>query len=485
MASITNHKIVIGLEVHVQLNRLQSKLFCGCKANYLESSPNSNVCPICLGLPGSLPVLNSKALSQALMVAHALNCKIFRRFNFVRKNYFYPDMTKNFQISQYDKAGGVPVATDGWLSLSVEGTEKVRIRRIQIEEDPGRLEHPTGLGSSRYVLVDYNRAGVGLLEIVTEPDMSSPRDARTLIQRLRSILEHLGVCDTAKEGAIRADANISVDNGNRVEVKNITSYKEIEKALEYEIARQTKILDEGGVIARETRHWVETKGVSITSRSKEMEQDYRYFPEPDIPPFDLAEGKIEEVLANIPELPDQRIKRFVETYGLTNYDASVLVLDKALADFFEATVKLYNKPKVVSNWIQVELMRQLNERKVDITNLLIKPEYLAEMLEMMESGEISGKIGKKVVMEMASTGSSPRQIVEKLGLKKIADPEALKRLVEEVFAENPGAVEDAKKDAEAINFLVGQVMKKSRGRADPALTNKIVREALSTMFQDG
>jgi aspartyl-tRNA(Asn)/glutamyl-tRNA(Gln) amidotransferase subunit B len=419
------------------------------------------------------------------MVAHALNCKIFRRFNFVRKNYFYPDMTKNFQISQYDKAGGVPVATDGWLSLSVEGTEKVRIRRIQIEEDPGRLEHPTGLGSSRYVLVDYNRAGVGLLEIVTEPDMSSPRDARTLIQRLRSILEHLGVCDTAKEGAIRADANISVDNGNRVEVKNITSYKEIEKALEYEIARQTKILDEGGVIARETRHWVETKGVSITSRSKEMEQDYRYFPEPDIPPFDLAEGKIEEVLANIPELPDQRIKRFVETYGLTNYDASVLVLDKALADFFEATVKLYNKPKVVSNWIQVELMRQLNERKVDITNLLIKPEYLAEMLEMMESGEISGKIGKKVVMEMASTGSSPRQIVEKLGLKKIADPEALKRLVEEVFAENPGAVEDAKKDAEAINFLVGQVMKKSRGRADPALTNKIVREALSTMFQDG
>jgi len=356
------------------------------------------------------------------MVAHALNCKIFRRFNFVRKNYFYPDMTKNFQISQYDKAGGVPVATDGWLSLSVEGTEKVRIRRIQIEEDPGRLEHPTGLGSSRYVLVDYNRAGVGLLEIVTEPDMSSPRDARTLIQRLRSILEHLGVCDTAKEGAIRADANISVDNGNRVEVKNITSYKEIEKALEYEIARQTKILDEGGVIARETRHWVETKGVSITSRSKEMEQDYRYFPEPDIPPFDLAEGKIEEVLANIPELPDQRIKRFVETYGLTNYDASVLVLDKALADFFEATVKLYNKPKVVSNWIQVELMRQLNERKVDITNLLIKPEYLAEMLEMMESGEISGKIGKKVVMEMASTGSSPRQIVEKLGLKKIATP---------------------------------------------------------------
>jgi aspartyl-tRNA(Asn)/glutamyl-tRNA(Gln) amidotransferase subunit B len=481
LAQIADHEVVVGLEVHVQLNRLQSKLFCGCKADYLGAPANSNVCPICLGLPGSLPVLNSQALNQALMVAHALNCRIFTRFNFVRKNYFYPDMTKNFQISQYDRAGGVPIATDGWLNLSTENDRKIRIRRIQIEEDPGRLEHPTGLGSSPYVLVDYNRAGVGLLEIVTEPDMRSPKDARTLIQKLRSILEHLGVCDASKEGAIRADANISVDNGNRVEVKNITSYKEVEKALEYEIARQTKILDAGGQVARETRHWIETKGVSIMSRSKEMEQDYRYFPEADIPPFELPEEKIQEILANIPELPDERIKRFIGVYGLNNYDASVLVLDKALADFFEATVKLYNKPKVVSNWIQVELMRQLNERKIDISGLPIKPEYLADMLSMVDSGEISGKTAKKVVMEMAATGMDPKRIVDKLGLRKIADPVVIKGLVQEVFAENPSAVADAKIDVEAINFLVGQVMKKSRGRADPALTNKIVREELSVM----
>lgn len=473
------HRVVIGLEVHVQLNRLKTKLFCSCRADYHGMPPNTNVCPVCLGLPGSLPVLNREAVVHALMVAKALNCRISRRFNFVRKNYFYPDMTKNFQISQYDRAGGIPVGYSGWLGFQHDSAEKrVGIRRIQIEEDPGRLEHPQGVGESKYVLVDYNRAGVGLLEIVTEPDIGSPEEARVFLQKLRSILEHLGVCDTAREGAIRADANVSVDGGSRVEVKNISSYREIVKAIEFEVLRQSRIVEAGGTVARETRHWVEAKGMTVSSRQKEEEQDYRYFPEPDIPVVVLDEGLLQKVFASMPELPDARAKRFVEQYGLSKYDANLMVLDKALADYFEETVKLYPNAKVVANWIQSEVLRQLNERKIEIAEFAVKPSHLAEMLRMIDSGEISGKIGKRVLLEMANTGLPPRVIVERLGLTRIADLEAIRRVAEEVFRENPKAVEDAKVDREAINFLVGQIMKKTRGRADPQLANKVVREML-------
>ena len=471
---------MIGLEVHVQLNRLNTKLFCGCRAEYQGLPPNTNVCPVCLGLPGSLPVLNKLAVNHAIMVAKALNCTISRSFNFVRKNYFYPDMTKNFQISQYEKAGGVPVAHSGWLGFANDSLERrIRIRRIQIEEDPGRLEHPEGIGSSKYVLVDYNRAGVGLLEIVTEPDLASPDEARVFIQKLRSVLEHLGVCDTSREGAIRADANVSVDGGNRVEVKNISSYKEIVKAIEFEVLRQTKIVEAGGSVSRETRHWVEAKGITISSRQKEEEQDYRYFPEPDIPIVSLDEDTLQRILDSMPELPDTRAKRFVEQYGLKSYDANVLVLDKGLADYFEETVRLYTNPKTVANWIQSEILRQLNEKKIEINQLAVTPGYLAEMLHMIETGEISGKIGKRVLVEVANTGLPPRVVVERLGLTRIADVEFIRRVAEEVFRENPDAVEDAKRDQEAVNYLIGQVMKKTRGRADPEVANKVVRQLLN------
>ncbi len=471
---------MIGLEVHVQLNRLKTKLFCGCRAEYQGLPPNTNVCPVCLGLPGSLPVLNKLAVNHAIMVAKALNCTISRSFNFVRKNYFYPDMTKNFQISQYEKAGGVPVAHSGWLGFANDSSERrIRIRRIQIEEDPGRLEHPEGIGSSKYVLVDYNRAGVGLLEIVTEPDLASPDEARVFIQKLRSVLEHLGVCDTSREGAIRADANVSVDGGNRVEVKNISSYKEIVKAIEFEVLRQTKIIEAGGSVIRETRHWVEAKGMTISSRQKEEEQDYRYFPEPDIPIVSLDEDTLQRILDSMPELPDARAKRFVEQYGLKSYDANVLVLDKGLADYFEETVRLYTNPKTVANWIQSEILRQLNEKKIEINQLAVTPGYLAEMLHMIETGEISGKIGKRVLVEVANTGLPPRVVVERLGLTRIADVEFIRRVAEEVFRENPEAVEDAKRDQEAVNYLIGQVMKKTRGRADPDVANKVVRQLLN------
>jgi len=472
----------IGLEVHVQLNRLKTKLFCSCSTNYQGLPPNSNVCPVCLGLPGSLPVLNREAVRHALMVAKALNCSINTRFNFVRKNYFYPDMTKNFQISQYDKAGGIPIAMNGRMVVDVDGkTVEIRIRRIQIEEDPGRLEHPFGLGSSPYVLVDYNRAGMGLLEIVTEPDMKTSKEARAFINKLRSVLEHLDVCDTSLEGAMRADANISVNGGNRVEVKNISSYKEVEKAIDYEILRQTKILEEGGVVQRETRHWLEAKGVSVPSRAKEEEQDYRYFPEPDIPPVVLSQDFLNEVFSNMPELPDARVKRFVENYSLSKYDASVLVMEKSLADFFEETLKFYPKPKIVANWVIVEVLRQLNERKAQLKELPLRPVHLAELLKLMEDGTLSSKLAKRVLVEVCETAEPPSQIVKRLGLTRIADEQVIREIAKEVFKENPKAVEDAKKDAEAVNYLIGQVMKKTKGKADPVLTNKVVRELLSDL----
>ncbi len=414
------------------------------------------------------------------MVSLALRASPSTRFNFVRKNYFYPDMPKNFQISQYDKAGGVPISTGGEMELITDAQKPLRVKltRIQIEEDPGRLFHPSGLGSSKYTLVDYNRAGVGLLEIVTQPDLSSPREARVLITKLRSILEHLGVCNTSLEGAMRVDANISMDGNNRVEIKNISSYKDVERALEYEAVRQSQLIALGKPIERETRHWLEEKGTTSSSRAKEEEQDYRYFPEPDIPAVELTEDYIKDIQDSLPELPDSRASRFCRDYGLTPYDAGVLVLDKALADYFEETVRLYPKPRMVSNWIQTELLRQLNEKKQEISELRFGPKELAEMLSMIDRGEISGKTGKKVVMEMALTGEGPKSIVERLGLARLGDESAIRALAQRVFEENPNAVKDALKNPEAVNFLVGQIMKKISGRADPEITNRVVRGLL-------
>jgi aspartyl-tRNA(Asn)/glutamyl-tRNA(Gln) amidotransferase subunit B len=471
--------IKIGLEVHTQLTRLRSKLFCGCSSDYRGKEPNSLVCPICLGLPGSLPVLNGKAVEYAVMAALALDCKVSERMLFFRKNYFYPDLPKNFQITQYDRAGGVPLAVEGHLYIEERGKrKKIAIGRVHLEEDPGRLVHMGPIDQSLYTLVDYNRSGITLLETVTEPDMDSPKEARIFLQKLRSVFEHLGIFDGSLEGAMRCDANISLAGGTRVEVKNISSFKEVERALGFEITRQKGLVERGGVVKRETRHWDETRRITVSLRSKEEEQEYRYFPEPDLMPIELTADYIEKIKAAMPELPDERMKRFISTYGLPRYDAGVLVGSKALADFYEECVRLYNKPKDISNWMMSDLLRYLYENNLELQESKITPEKLVEMIELIDKGIISGKIAKAFLPKIIVTGKSPNKMVEEEGMVKIADYDYLEKVVNKVFAENPKAVEDALADEKAAHYLIGQLMKATHGKADPSMAGRMVNEKL-------
>jgi len=477
--------VKIGLEVHVQLTSLKTKLFCGCPSDYRGKEPNTLVCPVCLGLPGSLPVLNKKAVEYAVMAALALNCKISNRMLFFRKNYFYPDLPKNFQITQYDKAGGVPLATNGYLYIEHEGRrKKIRISRVHLEEDPGRLVHLGPIDHSPYTLVDYNRSGIALLEIVTEPDIGSPREARVFLQKLRSILEHLGVFDGSLEGALRCDANISLAGGTRVEVKNISSFKEVERALSFEITRQKGLLKKGIAVKRETRHWDETRRVTVSIRTKETEQDYRYFPEPDLVPIELTEEFVRRIKAQMPELPDDRMERFIRQYGLPKYDASVLVSSKALADFFEEAVRLYEKPKEISNWMMSDLLRYLYENNLELHESKITPEKLVEMIRLIDDGIISGKIAKRILPKVIITGKNPREIVKEEGMIKISDRDFLERLITKIFAENPKAVKDALVDEKATHYLIGQLMKATQGKADPVLSSRLIMERISRLRKD-
>jgi len=474
--------VKIGLEVHTQLTSLKTKLFCSCSSDYRGKEPNTMVCPTCLGLPGSLPVLNKKAVECAAMAALALNCEVSPRMFFFRKNYYYPDMPKNFQISQYDRAGGVPLATDGYLYIETpDGRKKIKISRIHLEEDPGKLVHLGPIDQSPYTLVDYNRSGIALLETVTEPDMTSQREARLFLQKLRSVLEHLGIFDGSLEGAMRCDANISLAGGTRVEVKNISSFKEVERALSFEIMRQKGLVEKGIKVKRETRHWDETRRITITLRTKEEEQDYRYFPEPDLVPIVLSEDFMDKIRAKMPELPEERIKRFVSTYSLPQYDAEVLVVSKALADFFEECVRLYNKPKDISNWMMSDLLRYLYESDLELSESKITPRNLVGMIRLINEGIISGKIAKRILPEMILTGKNPREIVEEKGLTNIVDRELLNKMIDKVFAENQKAVEDAFTNEKTVHFLIGQLMKATKGRADPALANELVRERLTQL----
>ncbi|HDD26686.1 MAG TPA: Asp-tRNA(Asn)/Glu-tRNA(Gln) amidotransferase subunit GatB [Acidilobales archaeon] len=480
-----SEEAIIGLEVHVQLNTLRTKLFCSCPSDYRGKPPNTNVCPVCLGLPGALPVVNKEAVIKAIKVALALNCKISNVLIFSRKHYFYPDMTKNYQISQYEGVGGIPIAYSGFLTMEVEGRQKrVRIRRINIEEDPGRIVYPTGsLLTSTYTLIDYNRAGIGLLEIVTEPDLRTPKEARLFIEKLKSILEHLDVCNCDLEGALRVDANVSIPGGSRVEIKNIGSPKEVERALAYEILRQKHALMRGEIVRRETRHWDSVRKVTVSMRVKEFEEDYRYFPDPDLPPIPIPKDLIEKVNAEMPELPDERIERFVSEYGLTRYEARVLVMNKKLADYFEDVVRLgANVKKTVSILIN-DFIRYVNELNLSLSDALrvIKPVYIKELVDLLNEGVISTKIMKKVLPEMFKSRKSPKDIVKELGLIKISDVGFIKRVVDEVFNEYPKAVQDALINRRAIEFLVGQVMKKTRGRADPLITRRLIEEKLSKL----
>ncbi len=475
-------EVLIGLEIHVQLTKLKTKLFCGCATDYRGKEPNTYVCPICLGLPGTLPVVNKKAIDFAIMVGLALECEIPLKTFFYRKNYYYPDMPKNYQISQYNKAGGVPIGLGGHVTIEINKQKKtINLTRIQLEEDPGRLTYLGSITSSDYTLVDYNRAGITLLEIVTEPDLRSPREARLFLQKLRSIIEHLGVADGSLEGSMRCDANISIRGGNRVEVKNISSFKAVQKALQFELIRQRRQKADGVKTVMETRHWDDEKGITISLRTKEEEHDYRYFPEPDLVPIEITPDWIEKIRNQMPELPDARRERFIRDYQIPPYDAGVLTSSKALADFFENCIKLYNHPKIISNWIMSDLLRHLNDLNIEINESTVTPEQFVNMLKYIDTGTISRRSAKKVLWDMIREGKPPEQIIQEDGHQRIGDENVIRQFVDEIFKEYPQAVQDAIKDDKAINFLSGQVMRKTRGTADPKITYQLIKEKIDLL----
>ncbi|MEM2901925.1 MAG: Asp-tRNA(Asn)/Glu-tRNA(Gln) amidotransferase subunit GatB [Candidatus Bathyarchaeia archaeon] len=469
--------VKIGLEIHCQLTNLRTKLFCNCSSDYRGDEPNTHICPICMGLPGTLPLLNEKALEDGVAVALALNSEIQPKMTFYRKNYFYPDMPKNFQISQFDGGDGVPIAKGGFVDLDVG--RRIKIRRIQIEEDPAKLVYSGTIDTAEEVLIDYNRAGIALVEIVTEPDIRTPREARLFLQKLRDILEFLGVSDGSLEGSMRCDANISLGGGTRVEIKNISSFKEVERALRFEITRQKRLSAEGLTVQRETRHWDESRRITVSLRVKETEEDYRYFPEPDIMPVVVSEQYVDAVRGALPELPHRKKDRYVEDLNVPVQNAAILSRNLRLSQLFERCVGLGADPVEASNWIVGDLLSYLRELDLSLEDPKVRAEHLVEMLRLIEDGLISGKIAKEVLLESLKTGKSPKRIVEERGLMKIGDEELLERLVEEVFRENRRAVLDARLNEEAVNYLIGQVMKKTAGKADPVLTSKLVRLKLS------
>lgn len=464
----------IGLEVHCQLTVLSTKLFCPCPSNYRGAEPNTSICEICTGLPGTLPVLSEKAVEAATKIALALDCKIAKTANFFRKNYFYPDLPKNFQITQYDKAGGVAMAKEGHIETN-DGN--VRIRRIQLEEDPGKLSYEGTIVSSPFALVDYNRAGVALVEIVTEPDLKSPKHAREFLQKIRSILEHIGVCDGRLEGAMRCDANISLFGGKRVEVKNISSFKEVERALNFEITRQKTMAKVAKAEGMETRHWDEVRRVTVTLRVKESEEDYRYFPEPDLVPITISRDYISKARAQMPELPDGRERRFVRDYKVSGEIASVLVGEKQVADFFETCVKSYKAPRLLGSWLAIDIIGYLNRSEKTFANIKFSPKDLAEIAKLVEQKQLTDASAKTIIIKAIEQGKS-RFEAGKKEKGVITDEKILMDAVRMVFEANHKAVEDAISDPNAINFLMGQVMKATKGRADHDLARKLIQEAL-------
>ena len=469
---------VIGLEVHAQLST-RSKIFSPASTEF-GAPPNTQVNPICLGMPGVLPVVNGKALEYAVKAAIALNCKIHSRSRFARKNYFYPDLPKGYQISQYEE----PFSTDGWLEVGANGsTKKIKITRIHIEEDAGKLVHDN-TGSSSYV--DLNRAGVPLVEIVSEPDIANAEEAVLYLKKLRSILMYIGVCDgNMEEGSLRCDANVSVRPlgsetlGTKVEIKNVNSFKFIQKAIEYEIRRQVSVIEGGGSIVQETRLFDAQKGVTFSMRTKEEAHDYRYFPDPDLLPVVIEKEKIEELRASLPELPDVRLARFIEEYYLPEYDASVLTASKEIADYFEECLEHYDNPKAVSNWIMTEVMREMKEEG-DAGEIPVGPGNLAQLLQLIDDGTISGKIAKDVFSEMVSTGKTAKEIVGEKGIKQISDRGEIEAIIAGILKDHPKEISRYKAgDEKLIGFFVGKVMKATQGKANPKVVNEILMAELS------
>lgn len=473
-----NYEAVIGLEVHAQM-LTNTKIFCGCSTKF-GAEPNTQTCPVCIGMPGVLPVLNRKALEFAIRTGLATNCTISTYSRFARKNYFYPDLPKGYQISQYE----LPICEHGYIKIMIEGQiRKIGITRIHMEEDAGKNIHE---GTGQYSFVDLNRAGVPLMEIVSEPDLRSPVEAVEYMKKLRAILRYLGVCDgNMEQGSLRCDANVSIrpvdvkEFGVKVEIKNINSFKFVEKALDYEIRRQIKVLKEGGKIIQETRLWDSGKGITESMRGKEEAHDYRYFPEPDLVPISVDKKWIDEIKASLPELPDIRRERFVSIYGLPENDANLLVSEKATADWFENAVKLGGQPKTVANWIMGDLMRLLNAENKAIEECHLEPLRLVEMLKLVEQGTISGKIAKTVFEEMYRTNKTADEIVQEKGLVQISDSGEIEKTVDEVIAKHPKEVERFKAGEEKLlGFFVGQIMKKTKGKANPQMVNELLKKKL-------
>ena len=463
----------IGLEIHCQLTKLKSKLFCSCKADYRGFEPNTNICPICVGLPGSLPLLNKKAVEKAAMIAMRLGCKVPPKIGFFRKNYFYPDLPKNFQITQYNVHGPTSIGSEGQILIE---DKMIRISRIQIEEDPGRLIYEGDPGKSLTTFVDYNRSGTPLVEIVTEPDFTTPKQVRTFVNILSDLLDNLGVSDTSLEGALRVDANVSIDKGEKVEIKNIGSFRNLEKAIHFELVRQESLAERGMPIPSETRQWDEGRKITISARTKEEEQDYRYFPESDVPHVLIKDQLLEKLKENMPESIISKRERYVEKYGIPNQVAEVLSTDKFYSDLFEKAHN-ENNAKEIANLITTDLMG-LADTKEKRDQLKLRPEHLSDLADAILNNKITRISAKTAIHEIAKTGKPLSEITSELDLGRVDDESSLLSIIDEVFAEEKQAVEDAKQNIETVNYLVGKVMKKTKGKANPSVTLEIIKKKL-------
>ena len=487
------YEVVIGLEVHSQLLTV-SKMFCSCNSQYQGLEPNTDVCPVCMGMPGTLPVVNAKAVELAIATGLALQCEIDQGTKFDRKNYPYPDLMKGYQISQYDK----PIARCGILEVKVDGlTKPIRINRVHMEEDVAKLSHSQGGGESSYSLLDINRAGIPLMEIVSEPDLRSPEEARSYLISLRSILQYIGVSTAnMEEGNFRCDANISLKEfsdkelGSKVEIKNMNSFKAVYEALQYEIKRQTKLKDSNERIMSETRGWVEEQGVTVSQRSKEEIADYRYFPEPDLPPLEVDSDLITSIKDKLPELPNIKKARFISEYKLSEYDADMIIASKQIAEYFESVMltKVLTEDQKVSygknlaNWIIGDISKLLDETGQDVSSLNFTPEQLFELIESIITGKFSNAIGKRIFVEMTKSGKSPGEIAEFHGLVQISDVSLIAKVIDDVIDNNVKSVSDyLEGNLNVLRFLVGQVMKETKGKANPQKATELLQEKLESL----
>ncbi|WP_303018143.1 Asp-tRNA(Asn)/Glu-tRNA(Gln) amidotransferase subunit GatB [uncultured Mitsuokella sp.] len=477
------YEAVIGLEIHCEL-KTKTKIFCGCATGF-GAEQNTHVCPVCLGLPGVLPTVNKRVVEFGIKAGLATNCTINKYSKFDRKNYYYPDLPKNWQTSQYD----LPIAEHGWVDIDVDGEKKrIRLTRIHMEEDAGKLVHSgTTIKDSATSNVDYNRTGVPLLEIVSEPDLRSAEEARAYMEKIKAIMEYIDVSNCRmEEGNLRADINVSLrpvgtkELGTRTEMKNINSFKHLEDAINYEIERQEEVLEDGGHVVQETRTFDPARGITLSMRSKENAHDYRYMPEPDLPPIVTSEETIEKYRSELPELPDARCARLEKEYGLSDYDAGIITSSRAMAEYFDAVVATGADPKLAANWIMGDLAKNLNEDGIDITKSPVSAERLGKMIGLIMKDTISGKIAKKVFKEMWTNEDEPEKIVKDKGLVQITDTGAIEAAVDAAIAANPKAVEEYKGGKKkAIGALVGQVMKATRGKANPQMVNKMLAEKLA------